>query len=211
MARYGAAMDQPSSPLARPAAAIIAIAALGALALQTTLNLDRDGSPLVAAGLLLRFFTIWGNLAAGLVMGWIALGRRAAPEVLHALASALAIVALVYWLLLAGEHHPVGLDRVTNQFHHTLVPLATILWWFIFASASTSFWRSVGTVMIAPVIYAIFALAYGAASGFYAYFFLDAATLGWGQIAANILGLAVLFALVGALLLAMKKAVTGRA
>ncbi|MBX7494963.1 Pr6Pr family membrane protein [Qipengyuania sp. 6B39] len=204
-------MDTPSSPLARPVAAIIAVAALGALALQTALNLDRDGSPIVAAGLLLRFFTIWSNLAAGLIMGWIAIGRKVAAEILHALASALAIVALVYWLLLAGDHHPKGLDRVTNQFHHTLVPLATIAWWVAFAERSPAFMRSVGVVMIAPVAYAIFALAYGAASGFYAYFFLDAGTLGWGQIAVNIIGLAVLFALVGAVLLTVKRALNARA
>ena len=203
-------MDQPSSPLARPAAAILAVAALGALALQTTLNLERDGSPLVSAGLLLRFFTIWGNLAAGLIMGWIALGRRAAPEIVHALATALGIVGLVYWLLLAGMHHPEGLDRISNQFHHTLVPLATILWWLAFGQRSENAARSVGVVMIAPVAYAIFALVYGAASGFYAYFFLDAGQLGWAQLAINIVGLAVLFALVGALLLGVKRAINAR-
>ncbi|MDP4576163.1 Pr6Pr family membrane protein [Qipengyuania sp. G39] len=203
-------MDQPSSPFARPAAAIIAIAALGALALQTTLNLERDGSPLVSAGLLLRLFTIWGNLAAGLVMGWIALGRRAAPEIVHALATAMAIVGLVYWLLLAGMHHPEGLDRITNQFHHTLVPLATILWWLAFGQHSANAMRSIGVVMIAPVAYAVFALAYGAASGFYAYFFLDAGQLGWAQLAINIVGLAVLFALVGVLLLGVKRAINAR-
>ena len=203
-------MDQPSSPFARPAAAIIAIAALGALALQTTLNLERDGSPLVSAGLLLRFFTIWGNLAAGLVMGWIALGRRVAPEIVHALATALGIVGLVYWLLLAEMHHPGGLDRITNQFHHTLVPLATILWWLAFGQRSENATRSIGVVMIAPVAYAVFALAYGAASGFYAYFFLDAGQLGWAQLAINIFGLAVLFALVGALLLGVKRAINAR-
>ena len=203
-------MDQPSSPFARPAAAIIVIVALGALALQTALNLERDGSPLVSAGLLLRFFTIWGNLAAGLVMGWIALGRRMAPEIVHALATALAIVGLVYWLLLAGMHHPEGLDRITNQFHHTLVPLTTILWWLAFGQRSESVLRSVGVAMIAPVAYAVFALAYGAASGFYAYFFLDAGELGWAQLAINIFGLAVLFSLVGALLLGVKRAINAR-
>ncbi len=203
-------MDQPSSPFARPAAAIIATAALGALALQTPLNLERDGSPLDSVGLLLRFFTIWGNLAAGLVMGWIAFGRRVAPEIVHALATALGIVGLVYWLLLAGMHHPEGLDRITNQFHHTLVPLATILWWLAFGRRSENARRSVGVVMIAPVAYAVFALAYGAASGFYAYFFLDAGQLGWVQLAINIVGLAVLFALVGALLLGVKRAINAR-
>jgi hypothetical protein len=202
---------EPYTPSARVAAAVIAISAIGALALQTTLNLDRDGSPLVAAGLLLRFFTIWSNLAAGIVMAVVALGKRVAPAILHALATALAIVGTVYWALLAGDHHPVGLDRVTNQFHHTLVPAATILWWFAFAPRPRAGWRALPAVMVAPVAYAVFALGYGAVSGFYAYFFLDAGTLGWGQLALNIVGLALFFLLVGALLMAIKRLVSARA
>lgn len=133
-----------------------------------------------------------------------------APEIVHALATALAIVGLVYWLLLAGMHYPEGLDRITNQFHRTLVPLATILWWLAFGQRSENAMRSIGEVMIAPVAYAVFALAYGAASGFYAYFFLDAGQLGWAQLAINIVGLAALFALVGALLLGAKRAINAR-
>ena len=196
---------------ARATGAIIAVAAFGALALQTSLNLDRDGSPLVAAGLLLRFFTIWSNLAAGIVMALVALDRKVAPAILHALATALAIVGVVYWALLAADHQPVGLDRVTNQFHHTLVPVATILWWFAFAPRPRAGWRALPAVMVAPVAYAVFALGYGAVSGFYAYFFLDADKLGWGQLALNIAGLALFFLLVGTLLMAIKQLVSARA
>ncbi|MBX7501574.1 Pr6Pr family membrane protein [Qipengyuania sp. YG27] len=204
-------MDVTYSKPARAIAAIIAIAALGALALQTVLNLDRDGSPLVAAGLLMRFFTIWSNLAAGVVMMMVALERKVTPAILHALATALAIVAAVYWALLAVDHKPVGLDRVTNQFHHTLVPAATILWWFAFAPRPRAGWSALPSVMVAPVVYAMFALGYGAVSGFYAYFFLDADKLGWGQLALNIAGLALFFLLVGALLMAIKRVISARA
>lgn len=197
----------PYSAPARISAALISAAAFGALILQCFLNLERDGLFFVAAGLLMRFFTIWSNLGAAIIMAWIASGRRVAPEALHALASALAIVALVYWTLLAGMHHPEGWDRVTNQFHHTIVPLATILWWYVFGERSEHFGRSVAATMIAPVLYAIFALAYGGASGFYAYFFLDRSTLDWAQIAFNIVGLALLFALIGAIMLSAKRLV----
>lgn len=204
-------MGQNYSGTARIVAGVIALSALGALALQTTLNLDRDGTPLVAAGLLLRFFTIWSNLAAGIVLGLVALGRRVPPAILHALATALAIVGAVYWALLSGDHHPVGLDRVTNQFHHTLVPAATILWWFAWAAQPRAGWSALPAVMVAPVAYAVFALGYGAYSGFYAYFFLDASALGWGQLAVNIVGLALFFLLVGAILIAIKRRLSARA
>jgi hypothetical protein len=204
-------MSNGYSRPARLAAVVISVTALAMLALQTTLNLERDGSPFVAAGLLLRFFTIWGNLAAGLIMGWVALGRRIAAPVLHALASALTVVGLVYWTLLASEHHPEGMDRVTNQFHHTVVPLTTILWWLVFGRRPASVWRSLSVVMLGPVAYAVFAIAYGGVSGFYPYFFLDRSSLGWRQLAVNIAGLALFFAAMGGILLGLKRLVSPRA
>ena len=78
---------------ARLVAGAISLAALAALGLQTTINLEQDGSPLVSFALLLRYFTIWSNLAAGLVMGWIALRGSIHRAVPFALATALAIFA----------------------------------------------------------------------------------------------------------------------
>lgn len=127
------------------------------------------------------------------------------------LASALAIVGLVYWTLLAGMHHPEGLNRLTNQLHHTIVPLATILWWLAFAARPQRMARAIAAVTIMPVAYAVFALVNGARSGFYPYFFIDRSTLGWGQIALNMVGLAFLFALCGALLLGLKRWLSARA
>lgn len=204
-------METPSSPFARPAAALIAVIALGSLALQIWANLDRDGSALAAAGAMLRYFTIWSNLGAGLVLGWVALSRRMPAVLLHMLATALTIVGLVYWTLLAAMHHPAGLERFTNQLHHTIVPVATILWWFVFAPLPRHAARSVGAVMIMPVAYAVFALTHGARTGFYPYFFLDRTTLSWSQVAVNIAGLALLFALCGVLLLAVKRWLGARA
>lgn len=204
-------MDRPFFAISRLWAALIALTVIAALAVQTTLNLERDGSPLVAFGLLLRFFTIWSNLAAALVMGWLAMGRRVPQPVLFALATALAIVGLVYWLLLAADHHPVGLDRLTNQVFHTFSPIATIGWWLAFAPPHAISRRELPSVMIAPVLYTIFALANGAVTGFYPYFFLDRTKFAWSQLALNITGLALLFLAMGGLLLGFKRLVSARA
>ncbi|MCR2834142.1 Pr6Pr family membrane protein [Parerythrobacter lacustris] len=201
-------MTLPFSGPARTLAAIIAIAVFVTLALQTSINLERDGSPLFAFALLLRFFTIWTNFAAGLILGWVALRGRADERVLFALATAIAIVALVYHGVLAADHHPVGLDRWTNQMFHSAIPAATILWWLAFSRPSQMGWRSLPWVMVVPVVYTVFAQIVGAASGFYPYFFLDLPKLGWAMLLANLAGLSLCFLLIAALLLAVRSSAT---
>ncbi|WFL76050.1 Pr6Pr family membrane protein [Altererythrobacter arenosus] len=175
--------------------------------MQTTINDDRDGSALVAFALLFRFFTIWSNFAAGLVMGWIASGRHIPRAALFALATALTIVALVYWALLAADHHPVGLDWWTNLAFHGLIPAGVIGWWMVVTRHDAARWALLPFVMIAPVIYTMFALGYGELTGFYAYFFLDKSALGWGQLLANIAGLALFFMAMGAALMGIRSLV----
>lgn len=194
-----------SSRTARVLAGVISIAAFAALGIQTTLNADTELSPLASAGLMLRYFTIWGNLAAAILMLHLARGKYVRADIMAALSTALAIIAVVYWALLSGYHDPIGLDRVTNQFHHTIIPAAVIAWWMAFSPKVASIPRALATIMAAPLIYTAFALIVGAMSGFYAYFFLDRNTLSWGEILLYQVGLAIFFALTGAALIAFKR------
>jgi len=197
-------MTHPLTKLERIAAGLIAILAFGALALQTTINDDRDGSALVAFALLFRYFTIWSNFAAGIIMALVATGRRIPGWVLFALATALSQVGIVYHALLAADHHPVGADWWTNIAFHTLIPLAVVSWWFVYSRGDGVGWRSIPTTMIAPVIYTGFALIYGELSGFYPYFFLDLPQFGWVRIVLNIAGLSLFFMLIGSALLGVR-------
>jgi len=203
-------MDSAPSPpgLPKPAritAALIALAAFTALGVQITINAEADISPLAAAGLLLRYFTIWGNLAAAILMLHLARGGYVRADIMAALSTALVIIAVVYWALLSGYHNPIGFDRVTNQFHHTIVPAATIGWWMAFSDKVASIPRALATIMAGPLIYTAFALVVGAVSGFYPYFFLDRSMLSWGEIALYQAGLAAFFAMTGAALIAVKR------
>lgn len=198
-------MQDTYSTTARRLAAVIAIAVILTLVLQSTLNLKRDGSALASFALLLRFFTIWSNFAAGLAMVWIVRRGTIDARVPFALSAALAIVAVVYHLLLAAEHHPVGLDVWTNQIFHTLIPLAVIVWWLAFSDLALVTWRTLPAVTLFPILYTIFGQAYGALTGFYPYFFLDLPKLGWTQVLINMAGLAALFVLFGALLLGLRR------
>lgn len=193
----------------RIVAGAISVAALCVIAAQTMINDAQH--PLVALGLMLRYFTIWSNLAAGLLLGWVALNGRMDSRVAFALATALAMVGIVYHLLLSADHHPVGADWYTNQMHHTVVPLATVFWWLVFSGVKASGWRSLPVVIAVPVLYTAFALVVGETTGFYPYFFLDLPSLGWGPLLLNVSGLAVVFMAFGALLMGARKLITARA
>jgi len=163
-----------------------------------------EGSYLANLGAMLRFFTIWGNVGACVVMAAIALGRHVPRGVMAALVTALTIIGGIYWGLLSGEHHPQGFDRITNQFHHTIIPVAGVLWWLRFAPPSPTIAKLIPAIMVPPLTYGAFAFVLGEMTGFYAYFFLDLPTLGWVQFLISNVVLAVFFALVGTGLVAIK-------
>lgn len=180
----------------------IAILGTIALAVQTTLG---DDGVLDNALNLLRFFTIWSNVAACVIMALVAVGRPVAPSILAALATALAVVGLVYWTMLAGDHHPVGLDRLTNQVFHTIVPVATVTWWLRYAPTPRSISPHVPVIMVPPLSYGLFAFVLGELTGFYAYFFLDLPAMGWPSFVLSNIVLAVFFGVSGAGLLFIKR------
>ena len=190
---------------ARTIAAIISVAVFASLATQIAINITPDTPALLAFGRMMRFFTIWTNLAAGLTFGWVAWRGDADRRVLFSLATAIVIVAVVYHLLLAGEHHPVGLDWWTNLLFHTLIPVATVGWWLAYARLSLLHWQSLPVVMLVPVLYTIFALVNGALTGFYPYFFLNLPELGWANLLIATAGLSLLFLAVAALLPGLRK------
>ena len=204
-------METPFSRAARVFAALISLLAIGSLVAQVIGNMQRGEAFFPVLGWMFQFFTIWGNFAAGLLFGWIALRGTAEPRVPFALAAALVIIAAVYHLLLASMHRPEGLDWWTNIAHHSAVPAGGVLWWLLFSRDALAGWRSLPVVMLVPVIYGAFALVNGAVTGFYPYFFLDQPSLGLGMVLLNMVGLAILFMAVAALLLLMRKLIRAAA
>lgn len=197
------------SSLSRRVAGVISIAAFIAIGVQTVIN--EGNNPLVNLALMLRYFTIWSNMAAAILLGWVALRGRLDARIAFALATALAMVGIVYHLLLSADHDPVGWDWYTNQMHHTVIPLATVFWWLAFSGVKATGWQTLPVVIAVPILYTGFALSVGAMSGFYPYFFLDLPALGWGQLLINVVGLGLVFMAFGALLMGMRKLITARA
>lgn len=179
----------------RVAAGALAGAALLGLALQAMANHAANGWAGVAE--MLRFFTILTNGLLALLLARLALAGRGGAGTLGFLLVQIAVVGLVYHLVLARTHHPVGLGWWANLLLHGATPLGMLaLWGRAGRGQPLSWWRA-GQWLLWPLGYCLGALAGGALTGWYPYFFLDPRVLGAGGVALAILALALLFLLLG--------------
>lgn len=196
-----------SSPLSRALAAIAALTALAASALQLPLAAAAPGRPpgTPAWWWLAGYFTILTNLGVAGLMGVTALGARLSARVQGGLVLSILMVGLVYHALLARLWAPEGLAWWTDQALHTATPLLTLFWWLGFGDRRVSL-RDLPAWLAWPALYAVYALTRGALTGFWPYPFLDAETLGWAQVALNVAGMVLAFAALGLALIALARA-----
>lgn len=193
-------------PLARLFAAVIAIAAFASIALQVGLNVHGGETLGQAVWGMLRFFTILTNLLVAGTFGGIAMGRAPAPRWLLAMTAAIAGVGIVYHVALARLLEHKGWEIVADQGVHSVVPVFTVLWFLACVRKGVLRLGHVPLVVIWPTLYCIYALVRGSVEGDYPYFFIDANTLGVGELLVNIAGLTLFFALLGLLLVLAVKA-----
>ncbi len=186
----------------RALAGLTAIAGCAALALQLALTLSN--TPSVGAGLwlYLGFFTILTNLLVAAMASALATGRTrflTGTRTRMALTAAIVMVGAAYWLLLAGTWKPQGWQLVADVMLHTTQPLFAIATWWAWRDGHLN-WSDVPSAAIWPAAYAVYALGRGAADGWYAYWFLDPTTMGWGGIALSVAGLSALVMTIAAVL-----------
>jgi hypothetical protein len=197
------------SGAARSLAALIAVVALGAVAVQHTLivaDAAGDASALARLWVLLRFFTILSNLFLGGVMLAVALGARPGPDLLATVTLAIVLVGGVYHTLLAQDL--TGVAWWADHGLHTATPVLAAVWWLAHGGHGLRL-RRLWVWLTWPTGYCLYALARGQADGIYPYFFIDLGRLGASQVALNIAGLVAAFGLAGVLLWACAK-VRGR-
>lgn len=187
-------------------AALIALGVLVALVLQFYLNGAKPGlEPWgIRAWDLLRYFTILTNSLVAFVMIREVMGTQQSRH-LHATAALnITMVGIIFQLLLAPPEAKTGLDFWPDFLFHAAVPLATLLWWLAYAPKPEGL-RDVRWWMIWPVAYCIYILIRAQFDANYVYFFLDIAKFGGAVIARNIVGLVVVFALFGCLMVLAKR------
>jgi len=152
------------------------------------------------------YFTILTNGLVAVLMGAVAMRLRLPAGLLMMMVLSIVMVGAIYHLLLAGLNPQVGLGWWADLGLHTAVPVLCLLWWLRFAPAPAGFGALI-PALVWPMAYGVYALIRGALTGFFPYPFLNALTLGWGGVALNLCAIAVAFAIVGAVLIALRRSV----
>ena len=199
--------------MARLLAAITALVAWLGLALQLILLIgqftDTGQSAAAAIWRFVGFFTILTNIFIAVVASAAAL----APD--HRLASArmrfsalvtILLVGITYTLALRHLSQPTGWDAVANHALHDATPLLSLLFWLV-ARDGTLGWRDIVWGLVPGFLYFLYALARGAFDGWYAYYFLDPATLTLPEFLRNVVLLLAALSGLAAMFVAIDKGV----
>lgn len=199
--------------LLRTLSAFIAVASLGGVAVQAyAWSIDTtyaSGGLGPALWAMYAYFTIITNTVVGIAAGAIAWRGTSSwwirPQRVGALIPAILIVGIVYHLLLAHLWDPHGLVKLADVLHHTVVPIACVVWWIAVLPTSGLAWRDVISWLAYPMAYLAYCFVRGAFTKQYPYPFLDVGTLGWAATLVNVVGLTVVFLVFGVATIAVAR------
>ena len=204
-----------SRALGRTVAATAAGLAGAALVLQYGLlvraTLDSIG-PWLATLRFVSYFTILGNLMVLLVAGAAALDGRSAlarflqrADVRGGVATCIAVVMGVYVTVLQSLWSPQGTQWVADVALHYAVPVAYLAWWGLFVPHGALGPKHLPRWLLLPLIYLAWVFARAAWVDEVPYPFLEFARLGWPAVVRNASLVALVFALVGATVIAFDR------
>jgi hypothetical protein len=170
---------------------------------------NRVESPVETTIRFLTFFTILTNLLVATYFTLSALKPNAErtsligrPGTLTAITLYITIVGLVYQIVLRQVWEPQGLQKIVDELLHSVIPILTLVYWYLYEQKSDVKFHQIGSWLIYPGCYLLFVLARGSFSHFYPYPFIDILALGYKKVVLNsivMLGVfvAIAFLLVG--------------
>ena len=193
----------------RTLAGLAAIFGWAGLALQFWLIVQAMG---LADGTwrFIAFFTILANIGTALVATAVAAdskGALARPRAKYVAATSIALVGLVYSLWLRSSWDPQGLQKLADIALHDAVPVLFVGAWVAGLHEQLK-WRDILWATVPPLLYCIYALARGAADGFYAYWFLDPAIQEPAQTATSVAFLLAAVAVIAGVLNTIERGVS---
>ena len=165
--------------------------------------------------LYLAFFTILTNLLAAATLTAVALRRSTSvltsPGSVIGIAASIVLVGIAYNLLLRNTWNPQGLQLLADVLLHDIDPPLFLGWWWLAASMRPPRYAEIIRWAGYPIAYFVYAMARGAADGFYPYPFVDVPTLGMVRVIVNALAILAGFVAIAALLIALARLRTRRA
>lgn len=160
------------------------------------------------------YFTILSNILVMATSGFLAVNPERDGRVWRVLrlnaVVAIFVTAVVHWFLLRPILHLSGGPYVADKLVHVMVPVIAVLVWVVFGPRARISAADLLPSLIYPVLWVVYTLVRGAQSGWYPYPFIDVAIHGYGSVAVNCVGIAVLILLVSWLVLLLDRRLTQR-
>ncbi len=175
----------------RTLAILFAILGWFAVLTQLYLALENRASPVPEA--LVRFFSYFTILTNTLVAVYFSdqvlnsnkttfFNQKAR---LSAITVYILIVGIVYQVALRSVWNPEGLQKLTDELLHTVIPCLTLIYWYCYENKRQLSWHLIPSWMIYPATYLIYILVRGSISGFYPYPFVNVSEIGLPQTLLN--------------------------
>lgn len=146
------------------------------------------------------FFTILTNLLVATAVSFLWLapvskGGRffAKPAILTAITVYIVIVGVVYNTVLRFLWKPQGLQYITDELLHSVIPVLFLLCWLFFVNKRALQYKSAFHWLIYPLVYLVWVFLYGALSDYYPYPFVNVTELGYPRVLINCGGLFLAF------------------
>jgi hypothetical protein len=201
--------------MGRAFAGLVAIVAWASLILQFWLivtgnNIPTPGyEPTLAASIVnfFSYFTILSNILSALLTTSAALAPQSAfgrffarPIVATAVTLCMIVTGAIYTIILRSLWNPVGLQYVADAGLHFVMPPFIAVYWLAVVPKGTLRFADVPWMLIFPLAYGAYTLLRGPIAEWYPYPFVSVIDLGYGRVFVNIVGMLILFAVLGAIL-----------
>jgi hypothetical protein len=162
------------------------------------------------------FFTILTNLAITLVylsalVGWAGLGWFRSAVTRAMMAGVMTLVMVFYHVLLRPIWQPEGLFLVCDYLLHYVAPIVYLVWWGLTQKHGTLDYAALPTMLVPSLIYLAYVMARGAVTNAYPYPTLNAFELGYGQVAINVVMVAVGLSILYLITIGIDRALARRA
>lgn len=178
---------------------LLAIIVSVAVIVQFYLIMENSKGPVSES--IIRFFSFFTILTNTLVAVYLTKQGLAKsqqgfwyqPGTLTAITVYILVVGLVYQLLLRQIWEPEGMQKIADEFLHSINPLMVLTYWFIYEKKNSLHWNQIPYWLFYPLVYLIFILTRGHLSGLYPYPFVNVNKLGMQQVLVNSFFLLLVF------------------
>lgn len=148
------------------------------------------------------FFTILTNTLVAIYFTYVALGKYSKllnkPGALTAITVYILVVGLVYQFVLRAIWEPTGLQKIVDELLHSVVPVTTLIFWYLYEEKSKIEIKGIVNWLIYPLVYLVFVLLRGSISDFYPYPFVNVPEIGMSQVLTNAVVLLFVFIVLSA-------------